>query len=455
MRAGADAGVDAVLALLGERGGLSFPPSRREAGARAVRRAMRAAGERDPGSYLDRLRRDAEALAALAAEATIGETYFFREPEQLDFVRERVLPERWRARGPDAPLRAWSAGCATGEEAYTLAMLARQAGLGGRLRVLGMDISPARLTLARRGRYRPWALRGVSAAVASSFFVPARGETVEVRPEVRAGVDFRPLNLASAGWPSTASGVWGMDLVLCRNVLIYLSRPVVAEVAARLLASLAEGGWLFLGAADPPLAELVPCEVVTTGAGVAYRRKDPARLSPSARPAVPALPPSAGPARRSVVAPRRETADAPPPSADADGDDEAAWIARARALAGAGERDAAAEACARGLEAHPLCAGLHHLHALLLAEAGRPAEAAASARRAVYLDPGLAAAHAVLGTAQAAAGEGEAARRALRTAESLLAGMDADASTGSGDGETAGRLLGAVRARLALLAEDA
>ena len=266
-------------ALLGERAGLRFAPNRQPAAEMAMRRVLRDLQLDDPLVLARRAQRDPDVLDLLLAEVTIGETYFFREPSQLDYIASEVLPSFRGIRSPERPLRAWSAGCASGEEAYTLAILLRDGGWAAAAHVLGTDVSRPRLLAAERARYTRWSMRGVSGEIVARDFV-ARGRSFYLRPELRALVDFRPLNLAADDYPGAASGIGEMDLVLCRNVLIYFDRATVAAVAHRLLASLGEEGWLFLGASDPMLAELVPCETVVTGAGLAYRRLDVALPRP-------------------------------------------------------------------------------------------------------------------------------------------------------------------------------
>lgn len=113
-------------------------------------------------------------------------------------------------------------------------------------------------------------MRGVSDAIITRYF-ERRAKQFILRPDIRRSVEFGVLNLAAPEYPSVASGMEQMDIILCRNVLIYFDLATVTQIATRLIASLAPGGWLFLGASDPAIAELVPCEVVLTGAGIAYR----------------------------------------------------------------------------------------------------------------------------------------------------------------------------------------
>jgi chemotaxis protein methyltransferase CheR len=470
-----------VLAYVSRLAGLRLPAHAPAAiGRLAARR-----GARDAASLLARIPAEPELLDQLVAEATVGETYFFRDPAQLEFIRRDVLPGL-RA----GALRVWSAGCATGEEAYSLAILLREAGLGTGARIVGTDVCRHRLARAVRGRYTDWSMRGVPDPVVRRYFVRA-GAELRLADEVRRAVEFRPLNLAVDEYPSTASGIWGMHLVLCRNVLIYLDPPAVARVARRLLASLAPDGWLVLGASDPPLSDLVPCRVVVTDAGIAYRPALPRRTAaPSPRlagraepsppswhpdprrregvppggagdrvpPAAPSVSATAGPVSVATTEGRAEAKSVRAavssvrvgPGGEA-GDDAGEAVARVRALADRGALEEAGVACAAALEAHRGSPELLALHALLLSEGGRHREAADAAGRALYLDPGSVAGHLALARALAGAADPRGAARALRGAERLLAALPADDEVPGTGGEPAGRLLRMTRAQLRLL----
>lgn len=448
----------AIAELLRERAGLVFTATRRPAAEGGMRRAMERAAVRDPRVYAATVAQGGAALDDLLAELTVGETYFFREPAQFDFVRREVAPA-FRAAGARQPMRVWSAACATGEEPYSLAITLAESGVPAS--VLGTDVSRERLAAARRARYRPWSLRGVPEPTVGRYF-RRTGAELALAPEVRRAVEFRYLNLASDVYPSLASGVWGMDLVLCRNVLIYFDHATIARVAVRLLDALAHDGWLLLGASDPPLQDHVPCEVTRTGAGLAYRRRAARALpaAPAPLPAAPPLPTAPPPpvAPPLPVAPPPVAPAAVVPAAVAAPDaaaDVPALVARATALANAGELAGAARACEAALDRHRDVAALHHLQSVLLAQTGHAAAAAAAARRALYLDRGMVVAHLALGDALARDGRRADAGRAFAAAERLLAALPADAAVPGADGEHAGRLLAMVRVQRALLARGA
>lgn len=472
---------EAIARLVRSRTGLVFAPAMRPTVEAKIRRAMHERSIAEVSRYLALLLSDHGVFEALVAGLTIGETFFFREPAQLEYIRSTVLPELARS-SSGRFLRAWSAGCATGEEAYSLAILLREGGATGAT-VVGTDISHERLDRARKATYSRWSLRGVPEAVVGRYFQP-RGNRYLLVPEIRSAVSFRPLNLSGKSYPSPASGIWGMDLILCRNVLIYLGPEAVAEIAPRLIASLSDEGWLILGASDPPLSDLVPCEVVLTGAGVAYRRP---RRSTASSPVVPAPEPRSMRPRALDGEPRATRAERPVPSCpeaktaagpethvtveacfasrdyaraaelaaralERNAGDCQLWVLRVRALAKQGRFDEAGRVCSAALETHRTSAELTCLHATLLSAAGHHIEAAAAARRALFLDRAMTMAHLVLGHALLRSGDPLGARRALHNAERLLVPLPPEAIVPASDGEPAARLLELVRRQLKLVA---
>ncbi len=273
--------IEPILGLIRERAGLAFPSRRHEQVAVGIARAMARYGVADATAYPELVRRQAAAFDDLVDELTVGETYFFRDPQHFELIRRRVLPEIRRLRPPGHLPRSWSAGCASGEEAYSLAIVLLEEGFPSAVRILATDVSQRALAQARQAVFGPWSLRrkGGNGWV-PRYFRPSGTEYLLV-PWVRERVRFEYHNLARDSYPSTSTGIWDMDLILCRNVLIYFDSDGVAEVARRLYRTLAPGGWLITGPSDPPLAEHVPLETVVTPQGVFYRRSvGPCRPSP-------------------------------------------------------------------------------------------------------------------------------------------------------------------------------
>jgi chemotaxis protein methyltransferase CheR len=191
-----------------------------------------------------------EELGRLINAITTNKTDFFREPHHFTHLARRWVPEVRARLGPGARrLRIWSAGCSTGEEPYTIAMVLLEAlgsALGWDLRILASDLDSDVLARAEAGLYTAEQVRGVPAALRQRFFRPEpgpRGQRLSVRPELRALITFRRINLLQDPWPIRTR----FDVIFCRNVLIYFDRPTQDRVVARFLQHLGAEGLLVLG----------------------------------------------------------------------------------------------------------------------------------------------------------------------------------------------------------------
>ena len=201
--------------------------------------------------------------------AVNGETYFFRDPSSLRAFAEEIAPERLLAAGQEGALDVWSAGCATGEEAYSLSIVLHERGLlpGRRVRILGTDLSPSHVRRARAAIYGPQALRATSAERRREHFESAEGGLFRLKPNLVAPVLFEARSLLDepAGGPS-------FDVILCRNVLIYLDEESRTRVVEILAARLKPGGYILLGASDALAAASSSLTLVRLSNDVAYRR---------------------------------------------------------------------------------------------------------------------------------------------------------------------------------------
>jgi chemotaxis protein methyltransferase CheR len=230
--------------------GLQFDDARLDYLSEVFQRRVAKCG-RDSAAYLQDLeyeQSDAE-ISALARELTVGETYFFRNHEQFDALAEVALPERLRVRAQQKTLRLLSAGCSSGEEAYSLAMVAREiiADPSWKVAIRAVDVNPVAIEKAQRGRYSGWALRETPEHIQGKWF-RTDGREMAVDAAIRAAVQFQRANLASddpALWQAAA-----YDVIFCRNVLMYFKREHMRAVVARMVQSLAPGGFLFLGHAE-------------------------------------------------------------------------------------------------------------------------------------------------------------------------------------------------------------
>jgi chemotaxis protein methyltransferase CheR len=217
------------------------------------KRLTRRIDEVDAGSfsaYHYMLRRDTsgdQELAHIVDELTTNETYFFRERKQLRALFEEILPELRLTRETEGKslLSIWSAGCSSGEEPYSIVMMALEAGIemGRELRVYASDISRRMLKKARRGVYRPASFRETEPHIRDKYFVEKDG-LWRISDDVKRQVVFTRLNLLDRGCMSLLGT---MDVILCRNVIIYFDLATKREVIRTFNEKLRPGGYLLLG----------------------------------------------------------------------------------------------------------------------------------------------------------------------------------------------------------------
>ena len=240
------AALDRVAGLIRRESGLELPPNRQA----ALRAAIRRTGAAGPDEFLALIARSGSraAVERLLDEVTVQETSFYRDVGQLAAIDWHGLYTA-AVRAAAALVRVWSAGCATGEEVYTLAMLASEAFAPGPppVEIVGTDISGAALGRALEGRYGPRRVHTVPLGLQDRYFEVDGGALV-VRPALRSLVRFARHNLVGDAAPP--AGEAPFDLVVCRNVLIYFDPQTAERVADSLAGALRAGGTLLLGAAD-------------------------------------------------------------------------------------------------------------------------------------------------------------------------------------------------------------
>ena len=376
---------DLVLAA----SGLVIDLSRRDVLSAAVTAGCQRHGVSAP-AYLERLRTDPDELQALIERLTIGETYFARNPPQIRALEDLVLPSLL-ARG-DRRIRIWSAGCSTGEEPYTVAMLLAKLlppdAAGWDVRILATDINSGALAAAREGRYGARAVSLLSDDDLRRFFV-RDGSGWKVGSELRSLVEFRQHNLATERPPFPR-----LDLILCRNVLIYFERAMMLEIVDAMHGALVPGGWLLLGHSETLWRLYDGFSLVRHDDAFLYRRHPPEPMAVRRPP----------PLRRPLAVPQAK----PDP------------IEEVRGALGAGAYAAASELAAAHLVATPLSAPLHYLHGLALVEIGADAQALVALRRASYLDPDAGFAQFLLAVVLGRLGHGAEAARAYGAAAVAL-----------------------------------
>jgi chemotaxis methyl-accepting protein methylase len=370
--------VDEVAQLLSRRVGLRLDPAIRGRLARAVRDEAARCRE-DQATFVESLESDAGRLQDLLNRVTVQETSFFRDPAQFVALATHVLPP---LRDTGERVRIWSAGCANGQEPYSLAMVLAESGIAD-WQVIASDLSTDALARTGAARYRERELRGLSAERRSRHLVRA-GDDWEIAPDLRARVTIVRHNLA-ADPPPFAPGE--CQIVFCRNVLIYFGHDDVVAFLERLVKQLSPSAHLFLGYSESLWQVTDRFVLVRLGDAFAYRPAVPGMTSPPARPTPPDAP---APTRRPRPA-RIDPAEAPRPKRTPAADRET--------------QPSALELMAEGEAA---------------LDRGDHTGAVTAFRKAVYLDPDHPMAHLNLGLALEVIGDDQAARRAYAAARSAL-----------------------------------
>jgi len=191
-------------------------------------------------------RKREEELVILIDNLTTNETYFFRESSQLRAFSEEILPELRQTHTDRKSLRIWSAGCSTGEEPYTIAILLFESGDWWRdwqVEILGSDINQRVLHAARKGVYKKNAHRATSPDMLAKYFTEEKGD-YRIVDSVKELVSFSSVNLLD---PYKTSLISNMDIIFCRNVIIYFDKEAKKKVIESFRHKMRDGGYLFLG----------------------------------------------------------------------------------------------------------------------------------------------------------------------------------------------------------------
>lgn len=255
--------VDRIVHAVRARTDVDFAMYRRATVERRIFNRMIAAGIACRREYLDRLERDPDEVSRLLERLTIKVSRFYRNAVTFDFLDTQVLPALAR-RANGRALRVWSAGCGFGQEPYTVAMLLAAHGIAGT--VHATDVDPFALTVASTAVFSSACIAELPTSLAQRFLVPETREgrkAHRVCDEVRARVRFAPGDITRAvpcdgpvGAPAHPPVDTAYDLILCRNVLIYLNRDAQARALGHLLRALAPHGTLCLGEAEWPPPDL-------------------------------------------------------------------------------------------------------------------------------------------------------------------------------------------------------
>jgi chemotaxis protein methyltransferase CheR len=446
--------------FIAQNTGLHFPPERRSDLQRGFTAAAAEFGFADSAHCADWLLSASltrPQLHTLASHLTVGETYFFRERKTFDALAQRILPELFRRRrGREQRLRLWSAACSTGEEPYSLAILVQQLLPDWRdwhVTILATDINPRFLQKAAAGVYGEWSFRESPSWFKERYFTRTQDGRFAVDPQIRNCVSFAPMNLAQDCFPSLATDTNAMDVIFCRNVLMYFTPAHARKVVENLRSALTDDGWLAVSPAECSQALFSRFVAVNFPDSILYRKCNAEERSSTWTPAPSGTTPES--AVWALDAPQLPTPlvapAAPTPSAPSQTDQgPQAFSLLARALANQGKLADALAWSERWISADKIDPAAHYLHAMVLQETGEREAARRSLDRAVYLQPDFALAHFALGNLARADSRRSAANKHFANALHVLRGCPPDELLPESEGMTAGRLMEVIGTLLAL-----
>jgi chemotaxis protein methyltransferase CheR len=359
-------------------------------------------------------------MERLVAQLTIGETYFFRDPQQIAAIRDTVLPDILERQRTTRRLRIWSAGCANGAEPYSLAiLLARDLALrmaGWQVEIHATDLNRDFLAQAAEGKFRESALRCTSDELRRECF-SQDGALWTIHERYKRWISFHHMNLADGQFATPVGAIF--DLIVCRNVMIYFAPEASRRLVQHFFHSLEAGGWLVVGAVEHNLDNYTAFRTVRTSGAQVYQKRALA-LAEEAK-----APPAA-------VAPQNRT-----PVARAEAPEMALLtIDGMRRLADLGDWPGAAEYGERLLSQDRLNPAIHFYRALVLENLGVTGQSERSLRQAIYLDRNFAMAHYHLGLVLKRDRNLPDAARSFENVLRVLADMPNDAIVTAGSGAT-------------------
>ena len=427
--------------------GLHFPKERWLDLQRGVSSAAKECGcQHDLDRYIQGLLSPAltqKHLEVLASRLTVGETYFFREKRSLEVLERDIVPELIRARaGLGRAIWIWSAGCATGEEPYSVAIVLHKlmAGLEKwNVEVLATDLNAKSLLKASEGIYGEWSFRGTPPWVRSRYFEEVENDRWAIATAIKKMVTFAQLNLVNDSYPLVSNCPNGLDVIFCRNVLMYLTPEAMRKVVRQFHRSLATDGWLIVSPTETSQQLFYEFAAVSFGDVTLYRK--------SARPLPTALALLEYAAGRSNVQPPARIVEALEPTRTSylqtsqedshsetrlqntalpvsygqalalyeqgryeevervirallsdDGTHVSPMLLLARAYANQGKLAAALALCDKAIVADKMAARAYYLRATILQEQGSLPEALLAFRQTVYAEPEFMLGHFALGS---------------------------------------------------------
>lgn len=437
--------------------GFVFSENRHKSTEMQVTAAMKESGFADLASFEALLQRDENTFLRFVDRMVIGETYFQREQMRLDFVKSTILPQLKEQRSNQHCFKIWSAGCSTGEEAYTLAALMIEAGLKNRFQIIATDISTGSLQKAQAGKYSKWSFRGVEEKFLNDNFSATSDGGWLVKPELRQNVAFRRINLMDTDIAHNYPELGQADLIFCRNVLIYFNTEVVAKISKEFFQCLSTGGWLVTGASDPVISPQAGFETIFRNEGTFHvkptaeaskkkaiacaaiqrSQRSPRSSSPRvkfSKPSIPVVKPATSISlvksgiNNEMLAEQffKDGKWQAVLDLRADYQNEKSISLMVRSCSNLGKSEEAELHLSKGLSLFPLSINLLFLQSMLFLQRKEYEESLQTLKKIVYLDRSIASVFVTMAFVQEALGDSEGAIKSYRNALKLCAQLTPD-----------------------------
>ncbi|MGD0755997.1 MAG: CheR family methyltransferase [Bacteroidales bacterium] len=417
-----------VCEVIASRMGLHFPVERWAMLRRNLVPAAREFGFQNIGGFIQWLLSatlNKEQMEILAAHLTISETYFWREPQVFTALTDFILPELIKSKKKgERSIRIWSAGCSTGEEPYSIAIALHKTIpkiKDWNITILATDINPKALDKAEHGIYSTWSFRNSPAWLKSSYFHHKEDLQYEIIPEIRKMVTFTCLSLVEM---SAISSTNTMDIIFCRNVLMYFTKEWVNKISQNLFHTLSEDGWFVVSSSELSSQVFPQFTPVNFPGAVLYRKgKDGSThsynipsdeiLEPLSDTALLTTEASTKMVVKAVAKVVAKVAAKEYPQSIVKTPEESYTdkIFSIRLLANQGHLEEALSICNEAIASYKLSSGLYFLRASILQELDKSSEAIASLKQAIYIDPEYIMGHFTLGNLFIRQGNAKNAKR--------------------------------------------
>jgi len=430
-------------------------------------------------------------LEYLLAGVTVGESYFFRDSGQMSLLQDNLLPEiiARKRKVNDYSLRIWSAGCSSGQEIYSIVMLLHEILPdidGWVLHLLATDINTSALTSAMSGQYSEWSLRATPPAMAERYFT-RNGDEYALTENIRKRVRFAYLNLSEDAFPSMFTETSGLDLILCRNVFIYIEPDVSRSIMNRFAACLVPDGVLLLGASDHVSWPEETLAREQTGDACYLRRREAPQVASYVAGESPALANHPAVTDAMVAAALktletgsltvenevettgqrelariielvraerwRETLALIAQVIDKSGASSEILQLKAKALANLGNLEEALQACGQSIVLDPTDKHTYLMQGMVLIEHDRLPQAETALRKAIFLDYAFLEAHHHLGLLQLRLGRRDAGLKSLSNALALAERGDPHRGVHNASGMNYGRFAEVLRKEICIYAD--